>query len=225
MSAQLIPAEKVERHDELMRQFAVGLLGMCVALWRIREEKTYEAVGLDSFAAFLRKHSITESSGRLYANSGAIFLELQKSGHAQRVVQIDLLKPVALLLNTKKQPVDTQRRVIERQAHIIRTAITEADRGQEPLTQKVVSRVAQRFGIKPVSEYRAEKRARAAREAMAQRDEAEIRARMKQDVELALTTIVAYRRTGYELVQEIGPAEKWLGFCDALQILVDARDA
>ena len=226
ISGDLIDGALVSRHEALMREFADGVRSMCVAMWHIREEETYRSCGFESFTAFLRSLGMGAATGRLHANAGPIIEELKKSGHDEFVGHVDVLRPVALLTNSKQTP-EVRKRVVLRQAQIVRQAILEARRGQEPFGEKVVSRVAERYGIRPRKEYQAERRRK--REAERAKNEmvdgASARARMREDLELAFATIVSYRRSGWELVQEIGAAQQWVGFEDALQIMLDARDA
>ncbi len=218
MEGELIDGARVERHAELMQQFAANVAGMCIALWHIREEETYRAEGHESFGAFLRSIGMGGSTGRLHANAGPLLLELRKTGHDARVLHVDVLRPVALLLSPKKQSSEVQERVIARQAQIIRTAIAVADRGQEPFNERVVARVAERnYGIKPRAKYLEEKRGKRESELSPEQQ----RAKMKTDIELACSVLLGYQRTGWELKQEIGEASLCVGVADARTLLDD----
>lgn len=156
---QLIDGTKVARHRELCAQFAAGLFATCTALWHIRQEKTYEVDGFDSYKDFLATLQMNVATGRLYANSGAILEALQSTGDDKLVTSVDTLRPIALLLSPQKQDADKQRWIIERQAHIVRVAAKVAKKGQEPLTEEVVARVAEaNFGIKPRGKYKKKKK-------------------------------------------------------------------
>ncbi len=155
--SELIDGAKIARHRELCRQFAAGLYETCTALWHIREEKTYEADGFDSYKDFLRTLQMTVATGRLYANGGAILEQLRTTGEDGLVTSIDTLRPIALLLSPTKQDAEKQKRIIQRQAEIVRRAAAVARKGQEPFTEEVVARVAATYGIKPRSEYKKSK--------------------------------------------------------------------
>lgn len=224
-TGELIPADVTARHAELMREFVASVAGASIAMWHIREEKTYRADGFESFSAFLRSVGMTDRTGKLYANAGPLFLELKSSGHDVLIGHVDMLRPVVFLLNPKKQDVEKQRRIVARMAQIIRTAAAVAKRGQEPLTEKVIARVAERnFGIRSRAKYLEERRQKKAA-AEAHLSGEELRARMRHDIELALSTVVGFQRTGYELVQELGNPYEWVGFRDALEILKDCEVA
>lgn len=236
MSAELIPASVVERHAQLMREFAAGVSGACVALWSIRQEKTYESA-FKSFAAFLRSIGMSERTGRLYANAGPLLLELRKTGHDALIGHVDMLRPIALLLNPKTQDPNRQRAIIEKQAYIIRTAAAVAKRGQEPLNERVISRVAEaNFGIRPRAKYLANKKAKrdAAKGAPPAED---MRKGMRIRLDAAWSEIVSVmsehelflgyaRCNGFGLVQELGHPRDWSpAFAAALQLMKDAEEA
>jgi hypothetical protein len=234
---QLIERSAVERHAELVAHLAAGAASMCMALWQIRAGETYVADGFKSFAAFLRSIGMSERNGRLYANSGPVFEELRKTGHDRLVGHVDVLRPVAFLLNPKKQDEAMQRRIIERQAHIVRTAAAVAKRGQEPFGEAVVSRVAEsNFGIRPRVKYLADRKAKREAEKGAPAA-ADLRSGMRVRLDAAWSEVVSvlnehalflgYARTnGYGLVQELGHPRDWSpAFVQALQIMKDAEDA
>lgn len=153
------PPTQAARHRELCALFATGLFATCTALWHIRQEKTYESDGFASYKDFLKSLQMTVNSGRLYANSGAILEELRATGEDKLITSVDTLKPIALLLSPTKQDAEKQKWIIRRQAEIVRLAAKVAHKGQEPLTEAVVARVAEKnFGIKPRSQYKKSKR-------------------------------------------------------------------
>jgi len=223
VSAQLIGREVAERHETLMRDFAAGVAGACIALWHIREERTYETQGFASFTEFLKSIHFSTANGRLYANSGPVIEDLRTTGDEHLITHVDVLRPIALLLSTKKQSPEKQKQIIKRLAHIVRTAAAVAKKGQEPLTEEVVQRVARKnFGIKSRDEYRAERRAKAAKQAP---DDEARRKKMRQDVELAFSVLIGYedelRRGASMRLDDLRPL---VGFERALFLLIDARD-
>lgn len=218
LTGDLIEASVVERHEQLMREFAAGVSGMCIALWSIRGEQTFKARGFSTWTDFLKSIGMGVGTGRLYANAGPLLAELRKTGHDALIGHVDMLRPVALLLTPKQTP-ERQRAIIARQAEIVRTAAAVARKGQEPLSEKVIARVAKtNFGILPRAEYQAAKRG--ARPV----DERKTKERFRTDVELALVMVASFG-SGYELYQQLGEAHLVTGFDEALRTLQDWRDS
>jgi hypothetical protein len=145
-AVEVVTASVVSRHAELTAQLSSGVISMCAALWDIRREKTYRAQGCDSFGEFLRRAGISETTGRLYANAGPALLELQRSGHGDLIKHAELLKPIHLMIAKavrENSDADAQR-VAQTQANIVRLAAQVAKQGQEPLTARVIERVAEK---------------------------------------------------------------------------------
>jgi hypothetical protein len=229
MSTEATDVEVVDplgaRHDQLVGMLAQGVRDVCVALWSIRQENTYTARGFKSFGDFLRSLHYSAATGRLWANIGPLIQELRKTGEEHLISHPDVVRPIALLLSPQRQDEAKQRRIIVRQAEIVRRAAAVARRGMEPFTEQVVERVAKlHYGIKPREEYRAEKRAQRSEEPAAL-DTIEMARRRRQRLELAFATILDYeaelRRSGDELAE----LRNITGFEGVLLLFIDARDA
>jgi hypothetical protein len=212
LMGDFIESSVVERHAQLMREFAAGVSGMCIALWSIRGEQTFKAQGFATWTDFLKSIGMGVGTGRLYANAGPLLVELRKTGHDALIGHVDVLRPVALLLAPKQSP-ERQRAIIERQALIVRTAAAVAKRGQEPLTETVIARVAKaNFGILPRAEYQA------ARRKAKPVDERKEREKLKTDLELALVLIGSFG-SGHALAEQFGDARVVTGFTAALRAM------
>lgn len=226
MSAEaelLDPVPLAARHSELMREFAAGVAGACIALWKIREERTYIAQGFKSYTDFVKSIHLSAFNGRLYANSGPVILELRTTGDDVLVTHVDLLRPIALLLSPQKQDEAKQRSVIARIAQIVRVAAQVAKRGMEPLTEDVVQRVAKsNFGILPREEWRAQQRKKKASPAIA--DEKR-RKELVKAVGAAISALAYWSediRSGKLIdLEQLRSAP---GFEDAMYLLKDARE-
>lgn len=207
------------RHDQLMAVLAKGVRDVCVALWYIREEKTYASRGFKSFGEFLRSLHYSAATGRLWANAGPLVEQLRLTGDDHLISHPDVVRPIALLLAPSRQTPEVQARVIKRQAEIVRRAAALAKKGMEPLTEEVVARVARlNYGVLSRDEYRA--RNREAKE----KTEEERRADMRKHIQLAINVIRDYRRTGFELEREIG-FSRLDGFDELHTMMNDALDS
>lgn len=145
MSAELIERDIVERHNALKAQLVGGAVAMCTALWSIRHDRTFRAEGCDSFGAFLQRSGISESTGRFYANMGPALLELQRTGEVDLVKHVEMLKPIHLMIAkavNDRSDADVER-VARTQAQIVRLAARVAKQGHQPLTAKLIERVAE----------------------------------------------------------------------------------
>lgn len=220
VTADLVSGDIRARHEELMRQWSAALFDSCIALADIRREKTFRALNFESFTAFARSIHLSPTTARLTANAGDVMRLLRKTGHDTRVTHPDVMRPI-LELATENQADDVRARVVEKQARVIREAIKDADRCQEPFTVEVVARVAPRFGILPRKEWQARKRAK-------ERDlwsDEKMREHVQQSVEHALATLRLYsddiRSAKYFTIERLRTMP---GFDEALLLLVDARD-
>lgn len=225
-TAELIPAELSARHETLMSQYIKGVAFACISLYRIREEKTYKAIGLESFSEFLRREGISAQTGRLMSNSGPVFELLVEAGEQHLVKHVDIMRPIYKMLvldGPRKQEPELQRRIVEKQATILRIASKVAERRGKPVTERLVSEVAEKnYGWLPASKRQAEmKRERERAEPPQQRKARELR----ESMEDAFVVIGSSGLTGFELRQILGKSEDMLGFDDALQVLNDWRDA
>lgn len=167
MSADLLSGDLVEgglaaRHRELLQQYADGVSSMCVALWFIREEGTFKADGFKTFGAFLDQRGLARATGRLYANVGAVVLELRKSGDDKLITHPDMLRSIAGILVTtgpRKQSEEVQGRIVWKLAQTVRIAAARASRALTPLTAELVNEVAEKnYGIKSRAKYQRDRR-------------------------------------------------------------------
>lgn len=213
------------RHDQLLGVLAKGVRDVCVALWYIRQERTYVARGFETFGAFLRSLHYSAATGRLWANSGPLIEELRKTGEDELISHPDVVRPIALLLSPQKQNKEVQLRVIKRQAEIVRRAAAVARRGMEPFTEQVVERVAKaNYGILPREEYRKERRAREGREPE-QLDSIEHARRRRERIELAFATLADYDEELRRSPSDMAEIRSFVGYEVALYFLIDSRDA
>lgn len=164
LTGDLVEGGIEARHRELLQQYADGVCAMCVSLWFIREEKTYRAEDCKTFGAFLDERGLSRTTGRLYANVGAVLLELKKTGDDRLIAHPDMLKSIAGILVTqgaKKQDEATQRRIIGKLAQTVRIASAIARRQPAPLTADIINDVAEKnYGIKAPTKYQKERRER-----------------------------------------------------------------
>jgi hypothetical protein len=208
LSGELIDAHLAARHDELMHAFVAGTAGMCIALYRIRDEQTYKAKGFSSYGDFLKRQGISAANGRLFANAGPVFIELQRTGDEMLIKHVDMLKPIYKMPNAEKQ------------AKIIRLAKRRADHEMQPLTADLIADVAERnFGWKKPAEYAGTKKQRR------NRSQEDYERELKDDLDRAFRVIALCPLSGYEIAQRIGRPAEFPGFAMALQIMEDMRDA
>jgi hypothetical protein len=219
VSAQLIEAAAIERHEALHREFLLGAMLACWSLYQIRHEATYHAAGHDSFKAYLASVGLTETNGRRMASLGRLAKALADEGLVVR--HPDLLRPIANMLN-EKQSEEVQAGVVSRQLAIVRSALTFAQREGVQLQERHIAHAARSVGWLSLTEWR-KKRAQKNAPLQQEIEPEERRAQLRLDLELALSTILSHRRTGYELHQELGPVPSMA--LEVLEILNDWRDS
>lgn len=161
LTGDLIEGGLAERHRELLQQYADGVSAMCVSLWYIREEATFKAEGYKTFGAFLEQRGLSRTTGRLYANVGAVVLALRQTGHEKLVTHPDMLRSIAGILVTqgpKKQSEEVQARIVQKLAQTVRIAAGKARHDMVPLTADVINLVAEtNYGIKSPTKYQQER--------------------------------------------------------------------
>lgn len=208
ITGELVDQELAARHEALVRDFVYGVARMCIALHRIREEKTYKAKGFGSYGEFLKRQGISLANGRLFANAGPVFVELKKTNDEILIKHVDMLKPIYKIPNAAKQ------------ATIIRAAKDESHRQLVPLTADLISDVAERrFGWKKPKTYREESKRK--RLSAPGADEVQ----MRDDLQRAFRVIALTPLSGYEVVQRLGSTDSFDDFAAAFQLMEDMRDA
>jgi hypothetical protein len=220
VSAQLIEAAAIERHEALHREFLLGAMLACWSLYQIRHEATYHAAGHDSFKAYLASVGLTETNGRRMASLGRLAKALADEGLVVR--HPDVLRPIANMLN-EKQSEEVQSGVVRRQMGIVRSALNIAKREAVQLQERHVAHAAKSVGWLSQTEYRKRRAQELNAPQQRELDEVEQRAKLRLDVELALSAFLGCRRSGFELFTELGAPPTMVA--EVIEVLNDWRDS
>lgn len=130
---ELITAKLIAKHERYKKAYEKGLANACMALYRIRVEKTYAADGHNDFIEFLNDWALAKSRGYAMAAAGPVFRLLENSAQNGIITSLDQLRPI-----TKMTP-DRQVLVIQQAESI---ATEKRKDGTPKITAKLIEEVA-----------------------------------------------------------------------------------
>ncbi len=133
LEGDLIDKKLIAKHTRYKLAYEKGLANACMALFKIRAEKTYIVDGYNSFPDFLEEWAVGRAQGYALAAAGPVFRLLEKSGDSGLVTSIDQLRPIS-----KMAP--------DRQLAVVQLAATKTDKkrrdGLPMITKELIEAVA-----------------------------------------------------------------------------------